>query len=79
MVLDDSDGTLLAEIKKSCSEEPEEIKQSIIKQSIVNIWIDGYGKEPISWEAMASIVKSMGAADLEEDICQGSSPQGERT
>ena len=64
LLLNDPDGTLVAEIM-SDSESPEAMKQRII-----GIWMDGYGERPISWETLAGIVEGMGLSDLAEDIRQ---------
>ena len=64
-ILLDKDGILIEEIKNESDSFIE------MNEMIINFWLDGMGKRPITWKTLARATKKLGLIDLAKDIQHG--------
>ena len=62
-LLEDNEGDIMAVIISNCREDSGKIKRQIAID-----WVNGKGKQPITWETLAEVVSKMGLKVLAKDI-----------
>ena len=69
LLLDDDDGAKVCNIVKEFRDNAKEINAEILRQ-----WIQGKGKQPVTWRTLIEVLHCVGLITLAEDIrtgCQG--------
>ena len=65
-LLNDTDGNKMAVIKNDTLGNAAKIKRKIIEE-----WIRGGGRRPVSWKTLATVIEIMEYVDLAKDIREG--------
>ena len=59
LLLNDNDGTIVDQISQDCHYKSEDIVRQILKR-----WIQGKGKEPVTWGALIQVLKDLELTEL---------------
>ena len=65
LLLEDDDGSIVSGIAAS-NQSPSEITLAIVRH-----WIQGNGRQPISWDTFIDTVRKAGLVTLADDIREG--------
>ena len=65
LLLEDDDGSIVSGIAAS-NQSPNEITLAIVRH-----WIQGNGRQPISWDTFIDTVRKAGLVTLADDIREG--------
>ena len=66
LLLDDADGSAVRSLASMPNQTPEDIMLAILQK-----WIQGEGRQPISWETLITAVQETGFDTLARDIRSG--------
>ena len=63
LLLEDKTGAQLQNISHKHREDPEQINMDILQQ-----WIDGKGKTPVTWQTLIQVLRDVKLITLADDI-----------
>jgi len=75
LLLEDENGARIHSIIQECRDSPEQITIKVLQE-----WIAGRGKLPISWDTLIEVLRDIDLGTLTDDIAavKCSSPPGTR-
>ena len=75
LLLDDDTGTQMRAIERECHNRAEEINLKILQR-----WLEGKGRQPVTWDTLVHVLKDIGLRALvrhiEEHFSSSSSQSG---
>lgn len=63
LLLEDSDGMVVDSIEQQLNSNPERINNRIFQQ-----WLQGKGREPVTWTTLVAVLREIGLRTLAKDI-----------
>ena len=65
LLLNDHTGAVVGSLELKCLKDPFQIKVEILQK-----WINGEGKKPVTWRTLLECLKDIGMSTLAEDTQQ---------
>ena len=63
LLLEDSNGARVRTIEHKCQRDAEQINMEILQE-----WIHGRGRQPVSWEILTEVLRDVELGELASDI-----------